>query len=359
MEPSGVIRSLALIAVAVAGCQTPLASTSPSTAPTSAGATVPATTAPATNSPATEPGGLFKVVGSAPVIQRSMFIDRGAVLPGAIIAAADGTNHAWVIAFGQYPGTQEVHHLTSPDAVTWTEAADASLLSLADGFGNPGAIPTSILETDDGWIMYFVATLATESRGWDIWRATAPGPNGPWTRGDDPVLRRGEAGAWDAGGLDFPTVIPTEAGYTMLYSAIPSLESSVGSVGLATSPDGIEWMKHGDPVAEPGLCGGFDERAVHQPRVVVGDNGWYMVYAGYAGSEQSRPGVGLATSLDEGLTWGCQWPADALDPTGITPGTGIHTVAAFDRGGRLALLIEWLVNDGTDVWLAHLGPREP
>ena len=118
--------------------------------------------------------------------------------------------------------------------------------------------------------MYLTGTLATEQQGWDIWMATAPGLDGPWTRSEEPVLRRGEAGAWDAGGLDFPTVIgDAEVGYTMFYSGIPTTETDTGSVGRATSTDGIEWTKDEEPVVEPGLCGGFDERAIHQPRVVV------------------------------------------------------------------------------------------
>ena len=362
MEPPGVIRFLLLASslAVLAGCQTPSAST----APTGAASTPAATTAPATSGPsappvATGPGGLFHVVGSAPVLSASMFADRNAVLPGAITPAADGTYHAWVIAFGRSPGTQDIHHLTSPDAVAWTEAADPSLAGLSAGLGNPGAMPTTVLEEADRWVMYFVGTLASEERGWDIWRATAPGPDGPWTRSDGPVFRRGASGTWDAGALDFPTVITTEDGYAMFYSAIPTLVSSEGSVGLATSPDGIEWTRHGHPVAAKGLCGGFDDRAVEQPRVVVGDNGLYLVYAGYAGDINTRASVGVANSVDGGLTWTCQWPASALDPSEMPAGDGVHTVNAFMRDGRLAIMVEWLRNGGSEDWLAHLGPKMP
>lgn len=343
----------------VAACQSPAATSAPGTqagtaAPTGAPASPAATQAPATGS-----GGLLHVVGSGPVISPSMFPDRNAILPGAITPAADGTYHAWVIAFASAPGVQEIHHLTSSDAVTWSEAADPSLAGLSDGLGRPGAMPSSVLEGDDGWVMYLVGTLATDDRGWDIWRATAPGPNGPWTRSEGPVFRRGEAGAWDAGALDFPTVIPTEDGYAMFYSAIPTLVSAEGSVGLATSEDGITWTRHGAPVATKGLCGGFDDRAVQQPRIVVGDDGLYLVYAGYAAALDSRPGVGVAASIDGGLTWACQWPSNAIDPTELPAGDGVHTVNAFMRDGRLAVMIEWLRNGGSEDWLAHLGPRVP
>jgi hypothetical protein len=79
-----------------------------------------------------------------------------------------------------------------------------------------------------------------------------------------------------------------------------------------------------------------------------------MAYAGYAGDDESRPQVGYADSLDEGATWGCEWPNPALDTSGLPEG-GIHTIVAFQRGDRLALLVEWLTNDGTDDWLAEFG----
>jgi hypothetical protein len=303
-------------------------------------------------------------VGDAPVIARSIVPDRGAILPGAVIVDGD-TYHAWAVAFADTPGTQDLLHLTSADAETWTLQDDGSLAGLSDGLGNPGAVPTSVLQIGDDWVMYLTGTLATEQAGWDIWRATAPGLDGPWTRDEEPVLRRGPAGAWDSGALDFPTVVPLEEGYAMVYSAVPSDQPETGSIGRATSADGIDWAKdddpdttdeafaESDPVATPGLCGGFDERAILQPRLIPSAIGFVMAYAGYSGEATSRPQVGFAGSTD-GTAWGCQWPAPALDTSGLT-GEGVHTIAAFQIGPNPALLVEWLSNDGTDVYLADFG----
>jgi hypothetical protein len=378
MEPSGVTSfpgratdrarrgaALAIMLVIAAGCQVPAgAPTAPAgtTAPTSAAATAPASTTP----PSAGVSGLFRVVGTAPVIPRTTFADRGAVLPGAVSVSGDGTYHAWVVAFASAPGTQEIHHLTSPDAVAWTEVADPSLEALSEGLGNPGAMPTSVFVDGDRWVMYYVGTLATERQGWDIRRATAPGPDGPWTAGDEPVLRRGPAGAWDSGGLDFPSVLPTNSGYTMLYSGTNPAHPEAGAMGFATSTDGIAWTKlddpattdaagaESDPIAEPGLCGGFDDRAIHQPRVVAQPDRLVMAYAGYTGALDSRASVGYADSIDGGRTWACEWPGPALDTTAL-PGGFVHTIAAFQHGERVGLLVEWLSGDGTDVWLADLG----
>jgi hypothetical protein len=373
MEPSGVDLStisfpastrvrgcFALLMAALVACS-PAASPSPAPVATGASPAASASTEPTETARA-----IFHIADDSPVIARSIVPDRGAILPGAVTVGSDGMYHAWIVAFGDPPGTQDIHHVTSSDAVTWTLQLDDSLANLSDGLGNPGALPASVVEADDGWAMYLTATVATEQEGWDIWRATAPGPDGPWTRGEAPVLRRGPAGAWDAGGLDFPAVVAVEGGYEMFYAGIPSIQRETGSIGRATSTDGIDWTKDddaettdeafadSDPVVEPGLCGEFDDRAILQPRVLSTANNYVMAYAGYSGDINTRPEIGYADSLDGGLTWACEWPHPALDTSALT-GTGVHTIAAFQVDGYPALLVEWLADDGTDVWLAEFG----
>jgi hypothetical protein len=306
---------------------------------------------------------LFHVVGAEPVIRRGTFPDRDANLPVAV-TVDDGTYHAWLIAFGDVPGNQQLHHLTSRDAVTWTERPDASLEALSDGLGNPGAFPTYVAPDGDGWLMFFTGTAPGENPIWEIRRATAPGPDGPWTRLEEPVVRHGPAGAWDAGGIDFPALLRTGDGYRLLYSGVDPSHPETGAIGLATSPDGINWTKHddpatteartaeSDPVIEPGLCGGFDGRAVHQPRTVQLGERVLLTYAGYAGDVESPASIGIAESLDGGLTWECRWPAPALETEGLPDGF-VHTQAAFELEGRLALLVEWFSGRGSDVWLAE------
>jgi len=370
MEPSGVDLSThhnpstlnrrvsvslgAVLAAALVACS-PVASSAPgASSGSSPGASVGgAASSGPTAGPTGESRAIFHISGDAPVIGRTIVPDRGAILPGAVIVDPDGTYHAWVVAFADAPGTQDLHHLTSTDARTWTLQVDDSLAALSEGLGNPGALPTSVVQVGDEWAMYLTGTLASEQQGWDIWMATAPGLDGPWTRSEEPVLRRGEAGAWDAGGLDFPTVVPGAAGYEMYYSGIPSAETNEGSVGRATSEDGSAWTKDAEPIVAPGICGGFDERAVLQPRVLLTATRYLMAYAGYSGDDTSRPQVGYADSLD-GVTWGCEWPAPALDTSTLT-GEGVHTIAAFQFGNDPALLVEWLANDGTDVYLAEFG----
>ena len=119
MEPSGVSfssssplsavrRALALASIAVvAACQSPAATPGPGA---STGASAPpASAAPSTQAPSESPPGLFHIVGTAPVLARTMFPDRTAILPSGIVVDGDGLYHAWVVAFTDTPGTQDIH----------------------------------------------------------------------------------------------------------------------------------------------------------------------------------------------------------------------------------------------------------
>ena len=216
--------------------------------------------------------------------------------------------------------------------------------------------------------MYLRGAPAADRQAGEIWRATAPSLAGPWSFDSRAVVRRGPAGAWDSGGLDFPSVVRAGSGYTMLYSGVDFAHPEAGSLGLATSPDGIAWTKHddpatkdaerveSDPVIEPGLCGGHDARAIQEPRLVAEPDRLVVAYAGYAGALDTLANAGIADSGDGGLTWRCRWPSPALDLTGLPDGLGLHTLLAFQRGARLGLLFEWFQGSGTDIWLAEAPP---
>jgi hypothetical protein len=165
--------------------------------------------------------------------------------------------------------------------------------------------------------------------------------------------------------VDFPSVFRTGDGYGMLNQGSTRAQPTSGWIGLATSADGLAWTKHddpstteperaeSDPVVSPGLCGGLDERSVQLPRLFPVDDRLLMAYMGYGWPLDAPPSVLLAESLDDGLTWRCLTPGGALDTTGLPSGSGIHTFAAFEREGTPALLVEWLADDGSDIWLAE------
>lgn len=133
---------------------------------------------------------------------------------------------------------------SSQDPVLLTEDVPfADIASLASSV---------IVEADGTWVLYFYTwnnSSGAFSDG-EIGRATADNLQGPWIVDDEPILTMGDAGDFDEQGVSSPHVIQTDEGYIMYYDGIAS--DNGRSVGIATSADGINWEKVGDnPILAP------------------------------------------------------------------------------------------------------------
>ena len=270
------------------------------------GATGSSTTPSGTGGPpATGTGRLFTFPGAdVPTVTRELagHPEQSFINPGAILVDDAGTFHMFANAFTAWPGTVQFPHLTSTDGVTWTHATEATPLSSeAVPFAQPGADVSSAFVTDDGtWTLVFNTVNLTSA--WEIGRATAPGPDGPWTIDPEPIVTAGATGAWDAGGVAWPSVVATDDGWAMYYSTGSRPRTPAGVIGMATSSDGVTWTKRSAPVLEASAA--WDGDALDRPRVQRIDDAWLMVYTG-------------RTLTDRGLAWsddGTTWTPDPSNP---------------------------------------------
>ena len=115
----------------------------------------------------------------------------------------------------------------------------------------------------------------------------------------NPVLYRGDRGAWDGTSMGTPEVKKRNGTYHMWYRAdSPSYQR----IGYATSTDGIRWEKYGgNPVFGP-AAGKWDSVAVIDSSILF-ENGVYKLW--YRGSEeydQAPSSIGLSMSKD-GILW--------------------------------------------------------
>jgi hypothetical protein len=132
-----------------------------------------------------------------------------------------------------------------------------------------GAVPSSLFVDDDGtWVMHGGGRLPG---GTDpiVWRATAPGPDGPWTAHSDAVLEPDGEG-WDGATTDHPTVVPTEDGYVMAYGGAGVVQLNRNRIGMATSTDGVTWTRIASTLTRPDA---FGTRSVTVPTRSAGDRG--------------------------------------------------------------------------------------
>ncbi len=161
---------------------------------------------------------------------------------------------------------------------------------------------------------------------YDGFETAAVANTGEWARyPGNPVLTEGVAGSWDDHGATFASVIWDAAAdeFRMYYHGF---SGSTHQIGLATSPDGLDWTKHaGNPIMTPGP-GAWDGGSVRVPMVWKEGTDYHMIYTG-AGSGGMQ--IGYATSMD-GISW-TKSPANPVfnDPTwahGETENWGVMKV---------------------------------
>jgi hypothetical protein len=293
----------------------------------SAASTQSVTAAPSAFTP------VFAFSGSAPVVSTELLHSTESfVNPGAVIR--DGsTLHMFANVFTAWPGHVDFYHLTSTDGETWTPAqADPVFTSDDVPYAMPGAdVSTGFVTADGTWVLVLESVNSVEP--WAIGRATAPGPEGPWTVEPDPVLTAGIAGAWDAGGLSWPSVVPTADGWAMYYTGHAT--AGVGgdeAIGMATSTDGRTWTKRDLPVLSASAT--WERGGLDRPRVAVTPNGFAMVYSGRQLTDR-----GLAWSTD-GVTWSRAGDAPVITVDSFPVPGQCWDAALLSESGTLTYYLE-------------------
>ena len=132
------------------------------------------------------------------------------------------------------------------------------------------------------------------------------GPRAPfsWEASPEPVLARGDDGAWDSVDVLNPSVARFNGVYLNLYSGF---DGNSWHTGIATSTDGIDWQKVGRILSPEGWEGHYI--AANGSALVAGNEIFYWYVAGESGSGK----IGLARSRNGGLDW-TKHPEPVLAP---------------------------------------------
>lgn len=355
--------------------------TAPPTSTTVAPTTTTTTTEPPTTTTTFAPrfsvADLFAFGSRDPVITNGPNLewDWQYTDPGGAVYH-DGSIHVFQNGFVGWPAPVGVGYWRSDDlGQTWTEVSEDPVFDGTDlDYVGRAALASSVLVEDDGtWVLYF---YTWDSAGWPagqskIGRATAPTPTGPWTADPQPVLFPGPEGSWDDFAVLSPSVIKTEGGYEMYFAG---RTRDTAMIGRATSADGISWTKHDDPAtsddlfadSDPVLTPGdpregnvWDQRNVMQPRVVLSDDGYVMLYT--VANTVTDPVLitqkyGLAVS-DDGLNWR-RSNSEVINPSTIDTAAFWYTELLLAEDTYF-LFVEATRGAETEVYLAtHQGPIE-
>lgn len=319
-----------------------------------------------TASPIPEKIQVFNLISADPIVANgeSSDWDSRYTDPGAVIYH-DGVFHMFRNGFRGFPATSQVGYVISTDGKTWVEQNNGEPIFKSEevAYAKIAIYASSALVEEDGtWVIYFYTWDSSSFPGSSvIGRATATDPNGAWVSDPEPVLLLGASGEWDAQQVLAPHVIKNDDGYIMYYSG--TNKAGKQQIGLATSSDGIQWIKYNDPttteapylesdpVFQPGESGSWDLNWVHQPRVFETDSGWVMFYRGTKDTSGNTMALGLATS-DDGIHWERSTLNPLFTPRDI-PKAGylwFHNVLLVDN--TYYLFIEGDINQATHIFLA-------
>lgn len=125
-------------------------------------------------------------------------------------------------------------------------------------------------------------------------------PETPWVDfAGNPILSKFNNG-YDSKGISHPVILYENGSYKMWYNGMS--EEGGSFTFYATSADGINWERRSNtPVFLPSDGNGWDNKAVYT-RSIIKENGTYkLFYAGYS-STTNRWQIGMASSPD-GINW--------------------------------------------------------
>jgi predicted GH43/DUF377 family glycosyl hydrolase len=192
--------------------------------------------------------------------------------------------------------TSAIGYASSSNGEAWTRSASNPVLTKgAGGSWEGNSVAFGSVIMDGGGYKMWYTGFGSSGR--QIGLATST-DGIVWVKSaSNPVLTKGAAGSWDGNQVSNPTVIKVGGSYHMWYS---SVISPAGGIGYATSPDGITWTKYaGNPVISGG-SGGWDDTAF-APNVIF-DGCWFQMWYSGCNAGQTTCQVGYARSLD-GIHW--------------------------------------------------------
>lgn len=124
----------------------------------------------------------------------------------------------------------------------------------------------------------------------------------------NPIFQPGPRGTWEENSADCFTVGFFQDKYWLWYVGTP--RDLRCQIGLATSPDGVNWTRHPDnPILRLGPAGSWDDTILICQHILLDkeENVFKMWYVG--GSKAGVFGIGYATSPD-----GIRWTKHAANP---------------------------------------------
>ena len=233
----------------------------------------------------------------------------------AALAKVGTTYYMWYSGTSENGGRSALFLATSSNGTTWTRGNG----------GNPVLQGTPASFDQDGVfgadVIYDPANASAPFRTWYSGRAGSFGSIGyatstdgvNWTKYPSPVLSHGQPGSADSFGAADPTVLVDGSALKMWYTGD---DSSKKRIAYATSTDGVIWAKGGKVIApeDAGVSANLQFGAF-APTVWKTAAGYSMLLTGrkLVGGGVFQTKI-LSSSSTDGISW--TGPSPAINPSG-------------------------------------------
>jgi predicted GH43/DUF377 family glycosyl hydrolase len=177
----------------------------------------------------------------------------------------------------------------------WIDYGGNPVLTRVNNPSLPNCVRYGKVLADSGYYKMWYCAVYSGGVG-NIWYAVSQNGINWNTIGSSPVLTPGTTGSWDEHFV-VPSVVLKENNQYKMYYLGSTRDYGSLSVGLATSIDGIHWVKYSNPVITP------NEQYYSIGLTDIVQNGnMYLAYFDYTTLNSTGGKIGLATSTD-GLNW--------------------------------------------------------
>jgi predicted GH43/DUF377 family glycosyl hydrolase len=257
--------------------------------------------------------------------------------PTVLYDSAAQVYRAWFASLAWGPAKFVVSSAISFEGRDWYASMKNPVFSGSDaGFDAMVRCPR-VLRDGTGYRMYYTGITPTSYT-----LGLALSSDGKtWTRyANSPILMPDSVSKWDLPFQAFCDVYKSDSEYYMWFTGGDGVHNTIG---LAKSPDGIHWTEvPGNPIFIR-ASSGWDSVTVGSPAVVRVGNTFYMFYNGSAIPGAVNFSIGLATSSD-GIHWVRQGTAPVLTLGADWDGASLGILSVLYRNGTFHMWYSALSN---------------
>lgn len=198
---------------------------------------------------------------------------------------------------------------------TWKKNPSPFLVapSVSDAVPEPIAANSASIVFHGKLLHYYERTRSPADSRVSIWLACSSDGIRWDTSAGEVFAASGKSGSFDEDQVADPFVVLVNGKLYLYYTGVPTGQFRV-LLGVATSEDGVHWVRAGGPLIPQGQPGMFDEFIQGEPTVVYTGKFWYMLFVG--DTNQGYRSIGWASSPD-GIHWKQQSTTESIVPPAL------------------------------------------